>query len=93
MLVHVIPVGIGVIRGQADVFIEIKRAALRKIKFLVAMHPRKVCVDGFHRPAGGETEDRIRTDMKFLFNDSSDQLHGGFGAGADNAFHGLKMDF
>ncbi|MPN15909.1 hypothetical protein SDC9_163245 [bioreactor metagenome] len=88
MTVHVITVGVRVIRRQPDVFIEIERVGLRKIHLFCPVHLRKLGINGLHRGSGRQSE----FEKRLLFDGGGDQPgsqpHGLFRCGANDHFHG-----
>ena len=54
MFLQVMTAGVRIGWRQADVFVEVERAAGREIKFLLAMHPHEMAINAFHRLARRE---------------------------------------
>ena len=73
MMIHVIPVGVRVGREQADIFIQVERAAQGEIKLLGLVHPHQVPIDAFHRLAGCQAQDQVRVGAQLTGNDAGHQ--------------------
>ena len=73
--------------GQADVFVQVERATTGEIKFLVAVHPDKVTIHGFHRAACGEAEDSARIRAHFFRDNPSNEPRRSFFVTLNDEFH------
>jgi hypothetical protein len=86
MMLHVMTIGVGVRRKQADILIEVERAAEGEIQVLILVQPDEVTVDQLHGFSGGKSEDEVRVGPQFSRHHPGDQTRGGFLVGLNDDF-------
>ncbi len=60
VMIHVEAIGVFVVGGNADVFVEVETVAFRKIQaFLLVPESTSRFIDTLHRAAGGQSKDEI----------------------------------
>src|SRR5258708_40304772 len=87
MLVHVMTVGVWVGGKQADVFIQIKSAAKRKIELLFLVLAHELAIDAFHGLARGQTHDEVWVGTQVVRNDASNTRRRSLVIGLYDYFH------
>src|SRR5579862_2926784 len=87
MLLHVVVIGVWVVDGEADVFIEVESAATGKVEMRVAVQVGQVAINEVHGPAGGKAEDGFRIAPDICRDDACDQGCGRLLIWLNNDFH------
>ncbi len=90
VVIHVMPVRIRVGREQADILVQVERAAEREIELLHLVQANEVAIDAFHRLAGRQAEDEVRISAEFAGHDPRDQRRRGFLIRLYDDFHRSK---
>ena len=60
MMIHVKAVGVFVLGRDADVFIQVERAAPREVQTFAPLQSDQPVIDTFHRAAGGQPQHQLR---------------------------------
>ena len=73
VVIHVVPVRVRVGGEQADILVEVERAAEGEIELLGLVQADEVAIDAFHGLAGRQAEDELRVGAQFAGDDAGDQ--------------------
>ena len=87
VFVHIEPVGVGVLRRQPHVFVQIECPDQRKIQSVVLVHARQLFVYRLHRAARGQAHHQIGLLHQRLRNECRGQGYCIFLRGSNNHFH------
>ena len=78
VVIHVVAVGVRVGGKQADILVEVERAAEREIKLLSLVHADEVAIDAFHRLAGRQPQNEMRVGAQLAGHNPAHQGRGRF---------------
>ena len=87
VVIHVVPIRVRVGREQADILVEVERAAEREVELLGLMDADEVAIDAFHRLAGRQAENEIRVGAQLAGDDASNQGRSGLLVRLYDYFH------
>src|ERR1051325_6929328 len=69
VLVHEVVIALGVILGQAHVFVEVERRHAREVELLLFVQPYQFLIEAEWRGAGGHAEHGIRLGVEYFDDD------------------------
>src|SRR5438093_1089431 len=69
VLVHEVVVALGVIHGQAHVFVEVERRHPREVELLLLVQPHQLLIEAEWRGSGGHAEHGIRLGVEYFDDD------------------------
>ena len=87
MLIHVMTVGVWIGGKQADVFIQIKSAAKRKIELLFLVPADEMAINAFHGLASGQAQNEVRVGTEVMGDDARNKGRSSFVSGLYDYFH------
>src|SRR3954463_11228313 len=87
MFIHVMPIRVRIGGEQADIFVQVKRRAERKIKSSFLVLPYQLTINALHGLAGGQTENQVRVGSQIVRHYARDQRRGRFVRWLYDYFH------
>ncbi|MPN27549.1 hypothetical protein SDC9_174983 [bioreactor metagenome] len=93
MVVHVVAVGVLVLRSQADILVEVETLGAGEIEIFLVAHADEFGVDRLHGGAGGQSEDQVGPLTQLIGHETRGQVDGVLGGGLDDDFHCACLEY